>query len=88
MKRQRFNTRRNLTRRVEPLESRLLLTGDVLATLIHDVNGNGAKDPEGVRGTADPGIPGWTVFLDLNTDRALNPGEPSTVNGRRRLLLL
>ena len=36
-------------------------------------------DRDGVRGSADPGIPGWTVFLDLNTDRAPDAGEPSAV---------
>ena len=42
-------------RRIEPLESRVLLSGTVFATVIHDVNGNGVKDPE------EPALDGWTV---------------------------
>jgi hypothetical protein len=48
-------------------------TGAIQGTVWNDV------DHDGVRGAGDPGIPGWTVFLDLNTDRNLNPGEPTAV---------
>jgi hypothetical protein len=36
-------------------------------------------DRDGIRGAGDPGIPGWTVFLDLNTDRFFEAGEPSAI---------
>jgi hypothetical protein len=71
----RFRSRipRTAERRVEPLEARLLLAGQVLAALVHDVNGNGVKDPE------EPALEGWTVFVDYNRDGLLSPGEPSAV---------
>jgi hypothetical protein len=48
-------------------------TGAIEGTVWNDV------DHDGVRAASDPGVPGWTVFLDLNTDQVLSPGEPSTV---------
>ena len=60
---------RTLARCVEPLESRVLLTGNVFVTVLHDVNGNGVKDPE------EPALQGWTVFVDDNTNGLLDEGE-------------
>ena len=40
----------------------------------NDLNGNGHHD-EG-----DPGLPGWTIFLDLNHTGVLDPGDPWTVS--------
>ena len=65
--------RTNRSRSLEPLESRVLLTGDVLVTVIHDVNGNGVRDAE------DPALQGWTVDVDYNRNGALDAGEPSAV---------
>src|SRR5262249_33921064 len=39
----------------------------------HDLNG------DGVRQANEPGLPGWTVFVDLNDNGVLDPGEPSAV---------
>lgn len=55
------------------LESRQLLTGDFAGTVFNDLNVNGVNDP------SDPGLAGWTVFADTNSDGQLNAGEPVTV---------
>jgi len=60
---------------LESLESRLLLTGDVGGTVYHDLNENGVRDP----GADEPGLEGWTVFVDTNNDGILNAGEPTQV---------
>jgi len=39
----------------------------------HDLNGNSQRDP------GEPGVEGWTVYLDFDEDGQLDPGEPSTV---------
>lgn len=58
---------------VEALERRTLLSGSVSGTLSHDLNGNGAFDP------GEPGLSGWTVFLDQNRNRQRDAAETSTV---------
>lgn len=58
---------------VEPLEIRRLLAGEVFTTILHDVNGNGVKDPE------EPALTGWTVFVDYDRDAVLDADEPSAV---------
>jgi len=45
----------------------------VSGTIFNDVNGNGQKD------LVDLGLEAWTVYLDIDGDRARDPGEPSTV---------
>jgi hypothetical protein len=50
-----------------------MLTGDVLVTVIHDVNGNGVRDPE------EPALLGWSVYVVYNRNAALDAGEPSAV---------
>ena len=57
---------------MESLEKRQLLTGDVSGTVFNDLNLNGVDDP------SEPGLPGWTVFIDANGDGALSAGEQST----------
>jgi hypothetical protein len=54
--------------------------GRILGTVWNDLNADGerATDP-GTGEFLDPGLPGWTVFLDLNADEFLDPGEPSTL---------
>ena len=37
----------------------------------HDLN------HDGVWGAGEPGLNGWTIYLDLNDDNRLSPGEPS-----------
>jgi subtilisin family serine protease len=39
----------------------------------NDLNGNGSKDAE------DPGIEGWTIYLDLNNSGILDEGDLSTL---------
>lgn len=65
---------------LEPLERRSLLSavaaaGDasVHGTVYHDLNADGFR--EGHEG----GLPGATVYADLDNDAAFNPGEPSAV---------
>ena len=61
-------------RRAEPLESRLMLSGDVLATVEHDLNGNGVRDP----GEPAPGRAGPSSSITTAT-APLRAGEPSAV---------
>ncbi|MFO0927525.1 MAG: S8 family serine peptidase [Gemmataceae bacterium] len=67
---------------LEPLEDRQLLsatvtavTGSVRGSLFADWNG------DGVRGVAEPGLPGRTVYLDRNTNGRLDAGEATAVSG-------
>jgi serine-aspartate repeat-containing protein C/D/E len=45
----------------------------VQGTVWNDIGGDGVRDP------GDPGIPGWTVFVDANSNRILDAGELSTI---------
>ena len=56
---------------VERLESRVLLSSKVLATVIYDVNGNGLREP------GDDGLNNWDVFVDYNGNGSRDGGEPS-----------
>ncbi|NIM52049.1 MAG: hypothetical protein GTN62_01220 [Gemmatimonadales bacterium] len=40
----------------------------------HDLNGNGQNDSE-------PGLEGWTIFVDYNDNASLDEGEPSAATG-------
>ena len=46
--------------------------GTLQGLLWNDVNANGDRD------TGEPGLPGWTVFLDANRNGVLNAGETAT----------
>lgn len=48
-------------------------TGDIIGYKWHDLNANGEWD------TGEPGLNGWTIYLDLNNNGVLDPEEPSTV---------
>lgn len=50
------------------------LQGSVGDLVWNDINGNGVFDG------GEPGIQGVTVFIDLNTDGALDPDEPSATS--------
>ncbi len=65
------NQRRIL--KLESLEERRLLVGDITGTVWNDANANGINE------TVENGIPGWTVFVDTDGNGVLNSGEPSTV---------
>jgi hypothetical protein len=47
-------------------------TGAIQGTKWHDQNGNGTRD------SGEPGLSGWTVFIDLDADGILDAGEVST----------
>lgn len=56
--------------------------GAIEGTVWSDNNGDGIQDPD------DVGIPGWTVYLDLDDSRTLDAGEPSTVTDTNGYYLL
>jgi len=56
--------------RMENLESRLLMA-TVSGVVFNDLNGNGVQEIE------DTGLPGQTVFLDLNGNSTFDAGEPT-----------
>ena len=45
-------------------------TGSITGNVWRDLNG------DGIQGPSDTGIAGWTVFLDFNEDKILDPDEP------------
>ena len=47
--------------------------GDIEGQLFRDYNGNGKQD------TGEPGLAGWTVFIDQNQNNQLDHGETSTL---------
>jgi len=40
------------------------------------------RDGNGVWGDDEPGLPDWTVYLDMDVDGRLDPGEPQTLTDR------
>jgi hypothetical protein len=48
-------------------------TGSVTGVKFHDLNFDGVRD------AGEPGLEGWTIFLDVNGNRILEEGEPRTV---------
>jgi hypothetical protein len=55
----------------EELGNFMLVT--VIGTRFNDANGNGVQDP------GEPGLSGWTVYVDLNDNGELDEDEPSDV---------
>lgn len=47
--------------------------GDIVGTVWNDQTENGVQD------ASEPGLEGWTIFLDTNSNTVLDPGEPLTV---------
>ena len=47
--------------------------GSVQGQVWNDINGDGIHDP------TDPGLPGWTVFIDTNKNQTLDAGETSAI---------
>ncbi|HUP77930.1 MAG TPA: SdrD B-like domain-containing protein, partial [Pirellula sp.] len=47
--------------------------GQIYGVKFDDRNSNGVHD------TDEPGLPGWTIFVDANANGELDPGERSTV---------
>ncbi len=46
---------------------------DIGGTKFEDEDGDGVRDP------GEPGLSGWTIYLDINENGVLDDGEPSTV---------
>ncbi len=53
----------------------LQLGGEIRGSAFNDLDGDGVWDD------AEPGIEGWTIFLDDDGDGGLSPGELVTVSG-------
>jgi YVTN family beta-propeller protein len=51
-------------------------TGQIRGAKWNDLNGNGVWDKPG-----EPGLSGWTIYLDTDQDGTRDAGEPSTVTG-------
>src|SRR4051794_40981731 len=45
--------------------------GSIQGSIWNDLNGDGVHD------ATDPGLPGWTVFIDANNNRIIDAGETS-----------
>ena len=59
--------------------------GDGSPTRFNDSTIQGVKwndlNENGVRDAGEPGLPGWTIYVDQNANGQLNVGEPSAVTG-------
>lgn len=54
--------------------------GKIFGTVWNDLNADGIRAVSGSTGAfLDPGLADWTVFLDLNTNGAIDSGEPTTL---------
>jgi hypothetical protein len=51
------------------------LPAEIAGIKWNDLNGDGVQDPN------EPGIPGWTIYLDADGDGTLDAGETSTLTG-------
>ncbi len=73
------NARRRLSRmrkiQFELLESRRLMAGD---STIHGSKWNDLNE-NGIRDGGEPGLAGWTMYVDSNTNGQRDAGEPSAV---------
>jgi hypothetical protein len=55
-------------------------SGSIHGTVWNDANGNGDRDLDPITGEfTEPGLEGWTIFLDDNENDLLDAGEPSTI---------
>ena len=67
---------------LESLEARKVMAAEIFGTLYEDL------DRSGTRTGGENGLPGWTVFLDLNRNDAFDASEPSALtdgNGDYRI---
>ncbi len=73
------NARRRLSRmrkiQFELLESRRLMAGD---STIHGSKWNDLNE-NGIRDGGEPGLAGWTMYVDSNANGQRDAGEPSAV---------
>ena len=70
---QRVNISNNKTTNVLFLNMQSTSFGSASGTVWNDING------DGIRAVSDPGIPGWTVFADLNANKVRDPSEPFAI---------
>jgi serine-aspartate repeat-containing protein C/D/E len=56
-----------------------VLNGSIRGTVWNDINRNGVRDASLAGAFTDPGLAGWTVFLDRNKNRLADPGEPTAL---------
>ena len=57
---------------VGAFEVQSVILGTIRGTVFHDFDGDGGRQ------LGDQGLGGWTVFLDTNQNRQLDPGETAT----------
>jgi hypothetical protein len=62
---------RMMSHHFQVLEPRRLLAGQISGTVFNDFNADGQQD------ISEPGLAGWTVFLDDNMNDRLDAGETS-----------
>lgn len=62
--------------KLESLEARQLLTGTLSGTVYYDADGSKNQDPR------EPGLSGWTVYLDKNANGKFDGNEPTAVTDR------
>lgn len=55
-----------------------LSNGAIQGTAWNDIDGNGIRAVDGLGGFTEPGLDGWTIFLDLNHNCLAEASEPST----------
>lgn len=53
--------------------------GQIDGTVWNDQNQNGVRDVNDTGDYTEPGLEGWTVYLDLNQSKSLDAGEPQTL---------
>ena len=54
---------------LQPIERRLLLTGSISGTVFSDYDSDGTQDAN------EPGLAGWTVYIDANDNNIPDPAE-------------
>ena len=59
--------------RVENLDFGNFRGAQIHGTKWSDINGNGVRDP------GEPGLAGWTIYIDRNNDGRFSDGDPTTV---------
>lgn len=55
--------------------NKLAAGGSISGTVFQDIENLTTRDP------GEPGLPGWTIYVDLNNNSLLDAGEPSAVSG-------
>ncbi|MCY2963259.1 MAG: hypothetical protein NT069_06325 [Planctomycetota bacterium] len=54
--------------------------GDIAGTVWNDLNADGERAVDPVTGAfTEPGLAGWTMFIDRDNSRSITPGDPVTL---------